>query len=147
MPTIAVGYDDVPHAIHDAFAGGVLFVKPDTTIYANGGGRYNLPHLPGELCNNTVGVHDPAGETTDELVVQALPNPSGGDVRVRWRTGALNGQGVLRLLDETGRELWRRTMPVSAGEAVVPTNGIPAGAYYVSLIAGVRSATVQIVIQ
>jgi hypothetical protein len=147
MSTIAVGYDDIPHAVHDAFPGGVLFVRPDTTIYANGGGRYELPHLSGERCNSTVAVAERGSTASGELLLQALPNPSGGDVIVRWPAGSLNGQGTVRLLDETGRELWRRVLPLAQGEAVIPTQGIAAGAYYVSLIAGVRSATVRIIIQ
>jgi hypothetical protein len=147
MPVIAVGYDDIPHAIHDAFPGGILFVKPDTTIYANGGGRNQLPHLPGERCENTVAVTDAPGQVHAELLLQALPNPSGGDVIVRWPAGSLSGQGMLRLLDESGREIWRSVLRLSQGEAIIPTSGIAAGAYYVSLIAGVRSATARIVIQ
>ena len=86
------------------------------------------------------GIEMPIGEKYFVL----SPNPARGRVTMTLGEGAV-APGVVRLCDEQGRELLRRRM--EGHELVLPTGGLPAGLYFVTLETPAGSSTQKLVLE
>ena len=85
-------------------------------------------------------------EAGDRLALSLSPNPTSGEVTVLLPT--LGEGAVLTLADATGREVRRQTLPpaTEASRLRLDLKGLPAGAYFVTVVTPQGSHTERLVI-
>lgn len=79
------------------------------------------------------------GDGPDRLVtsLDVFPNPTAGDVQLRWST-RLSGEVDVELYDLNGRTVLQRRVALSAGQARISTTDLPAGIYVLRIDDAVR---------
>jgi hypothetical protein len=69
-------------------------------------------------------------------MLKIFPDPVSGPIAVAQFPAALNSKGVISVTDVLGRQVFRRDINVGATQTDIPTAGLPAGTYYVTLTTG-----------
>jgi hypothetical protein len=77
----------------------------------------------------------------------AVPNPTTGEVRLRWTGYRLNGSARISITDESGHELKRYATAAMPADFTLPLAGYTSGTYFITLTVGNRSAVTRIVLQ
>lgn len=145
VPTIAVQYDQIPHAGTHAFPGGVAFIKIHEWVPWTSGVTRHLPHIPGEACAKISSVA-PAGAGEREFGVAVQPVPSSDQVRLVWDPEGLTGEVELSLGDALGAVVLRQSWPASAGEGMIAVAALARGTYFGTVRAGAARRVVRIVV-
>ena len=75
-----------------------------------------------------------------------LPNPAGSEVRCVLHGTNTTG-GTLTLVDATGHEILRQTLPTGATETILHVETLPNGVYYVTLTTSQGTSTQKLVVE
>ena len=75
-----------------------------------------------------------------------LPNPAGSEVRCVLHGTNTTG-ATLTLVDVTGHEILRQTLPTSATETILHVETLPNGVYYVTLTTSQGTSTQKLVVE
>lgn len=103
-------------------------------------------------CDTSLSVVPAQGAVQDVLGVEVLPNPSSGEVRVRWRSGEQRSSGEVRITvhDVLGQEVRSFTVWAAQGEAVWDASSAAGGfggTYFITVTVGEMSQTREVVIR
>src|SRR5690606_15911548 len=95
----------------------------------------------------TAGVDALPGTSDNALVLEAVPNPSGGTLRFSWHGAVLHGSAIITLYDLAGREVGGCEAEGGEEKVLCAVRGLPAGMYVAQLRCGERMATTTIVLR
>lgn len=122
--------------------GGVIYAKPSQQVPQTG----TLRRLPEGSRPASVAVHEPERNKM-ELAVRALPNPSEEDVQIIWDVSVDAGTVEVAVTDMVGRRIWHRRIPASDKSIIWHSSDAPPGGYIITVSAGGRSGTVQVILE
>ncbi|HVZ41854.1 MAG TPA: T9SS type A sorting domain-containing protein, partial [Candidatus Kapabacteria bacterium] len=112
----------------------VIYARPDNQIPA----RSNNPRRwPDGTLGPRLGAEDDKGTAAPAARLDVIPNPSSGDVELRWNRDVENG--TLIVSDAAGREVLRTHVDRTAHSYMVPCTGLVPGIYFAS-VRGVHAA-------
>ncbi|HVZ38618.1 MAG TPA: T9SS type A sorting domain-containing protein, partial [Candidatus Kapabacteria bacterium] len=121
---------------------GVIYVHPDNQIPARSNRTRRWP-------DGTLGPRLEAkgdkGTAAPAARLDVIPNPSGGDVELRWNRDVENG--TLIVADVAGREVLNAHIDRTARSYVVPCTGLVPGLYFALLRDAHGAATARMILR
>jgi hypothetical protein len=140
----------IPTLAFHAGTNGILFFKPTDSIPHTGVYR-PLPHPANFRCEHAAAISEtrpriPVGEASS-LTLGAVPNPSRGEVLIRWNGPDSESSGILTVTDIAGREIQRYAIPIGSRETILSTRGLPSGTYMLHATIAAMEASTMIVVR
>jgi glucose/arabinose dehydrogenase len=122
-------------------------ITDGTLNIASSGGHANLSGLEVWKVNTAARRGEVSGEVSPPRLVSVYPNPSGGDVTVRYYA-ADEGKVAVQITDVLSRKVLQTNVAVKPGYnvAVLPTAGFAPGIYQLNLHSGSEQVTKKIII-
>ncbi|MBS1911514.1 MAG: T9SS type A sorting domain-containing protein [Bacteroidetes bacterium] len=132
--------------------GTLSFFHATDSVPRDGNAAYVPPPHPADFrCTQAADVVESVERTRaltgEAITLDVRPNPSRGEITVRWNVAGSPADVLLTLSDISGREILSRFVPRSRNEIAVATTGIARGVYLLSVRAGARATAMKVVLE